>query len=78
MEIAVYGGGPTLGDMESGLVAGLTSVQISIVSGGLACIAGAFVVAAALPKFMRYDRTRDLEEKTLDTRDEPAYSPGHV
>ncbi|MGH2829115.1 MAG: MFS transporter [Actinomycetota bacterium] len=60
IEIAIYAGGPTLGDMESGVVAGLTSVRFSIISGGLACLAGAAVVAALLPAFNRYDRSKKI------------------
>lgn len=70
MEIAVYAGGPTLGDVEAGVVAGLTSVRFSIVSGGLACLVGAGLTALMLPQFIRYDRTRAAataaEEKLLD------------
>jgi hypothetical protein len=32
--------GPRVGDIESGTVASLTSVRFSVVSGGLACLAG--------------------------------------
>ena len=45
----VVTGGPRLGDLESGLVAGLTSVTTAVFTGGLACIAGAAVVVAAFP-----------------------------
>ena len=40
---------PTLGNVESGIVAALTSIRFSVVSGGLACVGGTFVVARALP-----------------------------
>ena len=44
------------GGLESGLAASLTSsVRIAIVSGGLACLAGAVAVTAALPFLWRYD-----------------------
>jgi MFS family permease len=46
---------PSLGDLEAGVLASLTSLRFSIVSGGLACIAGCIVTALALPKFLRYD-----------------------
>jgi hypothetical protein len=36
-------------------VASLTSIRLSIVSGGLACVAGTFLVALAVPAFIRYD-----------------------
>lgn len=54
VELASYSSGPAIGNFEAGLVATLTSVRTSIVSGGLACIAGAGVVALVLPGFWRY------------------------
>ena len=51
IQMAVVQGGPRLGDMESGTVAALTSIEFSVVSGGLACIAGAAVIGALLPVF---------------------------
>ncbi len=41
IQTAVVTGGPRLGDLESGLVARLAGTRFSIVSGGLACVAGA-------------------------------------
>jgi hypothetical protein len=49
--------GPRLGDIESGVVASLTSARFAMASGGLACIAGTFLVAAAFPALAAYDRT---------------------
>ena len=54
IQMAVVQGGPRLGDMESGAVASLTSIEFSIVSGGLACIVGAAVIGAFLPVFRRH------------------------
>jgi MFS family permease len=54
IQMAVVQGGPRLGDMESGSVAALTSVEFSVVSGGLACIVGAAIVGALLPAFRHY------------------------
>jgi MFS family permease len=50
----VVTGGPRLGDIESGLVAGLTSATTSVVTGGLACILGAGVIMLAFPALDRY------------------------
>jgi MFS family permease len=50
----VVTGGPKIGDVEAGLVAAWFSPTVSIVSGGLACIAGAGFVAAAYPELRRY------------------------
>ena len=46
---------PTLGNLEAGIVASLTSVRFSSVSGGLACIAGCVVLALAIPQLLRDD-----------------------
>src|SRR5262249_42611566 len=46
-------GGPTLGQFESGLVAGFTSPQFSVVSGGAACIVAALAIAALVPDLVR-------------------------
>jgi hypothetical protein len=52
----VVTGGPKLGDLEAGLVASAVSPTFSVVSGGLACIAGAGIVALAYPELRRYSR----------------------
>jgi MFS family permease len=53
--IVVVAGGPRLGDFESGTVATLTSPAVSVVTGGLACVAAALLLAARRPAFLRYD-----------------------
>jgi MFS family permease len=50
-----YSTGPLLGNVEAGLVASLTSVRTSIVSGGVLCVVAVPVVALLLPGFRRYD-----------------------
>jgi len=57
VELAVYAGGPVLGDVEAGVVGGLVSVPFAIVSGGLACAAAAGAFAVFVPSFARYTRT---------------------
>ena len=49
---------PSLGNLEAGVVASLTSVRTSIASGGILCAVGTVVVALALPAFVRYDARR--------------------
>jgi hypothetical protein len=44
-----------VGDLEAGVLASLTSLRFSVVSGGVLCIAGCVVTALALPAFLRYD-----------------------
>ncbi|MFB7666690.1 MFS transporter [Kitasatospora sp. NPDC056138] len=53
--IVVVAGGPRLGDFESGTVASLTSPAVSVVTGGLACLAAVLLLAARRPAFLRYD-----------------------
>jgi MFS family permease len=54
MHMAVVAGGPHLGDFEAGVVAELTSVRFSVVSGGFACVLGAFAIARWAPGFLKY------------------------
>ena len=58
IEFAQVASTPSLGNLEAGVVASLTSLRFSVVSGGLACIAGTVVCALALPRFVRYDSKR--------------------
>lgn len=51
----VVSGGPRLGDIEAGAVAGATSARFSVVSGGLACMVGVAAVVVAFPALARYD-----------------------
>jgi MFS family permease len=53
LQIAVVTGGPRVGDLEAGTVATAFGNTVSVVSGGLACIAGALLLARALPGFRR-------------------------
>jgi len=53
LQIAVVTGGPRVGDLESGAVAAAFGDTFSIVSGGLACIGGALLLARLLPGFRR-------------------------
>jgi MFS family permease len=49
---------PALGNVEAGIVASLTSLRFSVVSGGIACVAGAIAILALLPGLFRYDASR--------------------
>jgi MFS family permease len=53
--MAVWATGPSLGNVESGAVATITSVPFSIVSGGLLTIAGVAALRMFAPGFWRYD-----------------------
>jgi len=47
-------GGPRIGDAEAGFVAAAFSPTVSVVSGGLLCLAGVAFIAAAVPAFSRW------------------------
>jgi len=50
----VVTGGPKLGDVEAGLVAAAFGAPVSVVTGGIACMIGAFVTARAYPELPAY------------------------
>ncbi|MDQ1454637.1 MAG: hypothetical protein QOH28_257 [Actinomycetota bacterium] len=56
VELAVYAGGPVVGDIEAGVVGGLAGVEFAIVSGGVACAAAAAVFAIRVRSFVNYVR----------------------
>jgi hypothetical protein len=55
IEFTQVASAPSLGDLEAGVLASLTSLRFSVVSGGVLCIVGCIAAAVALPKFLRYD-----------------------
>ena len=58
IELAQVAGAPELGNFEAGVVASLTSVRASIVSGGVLTVVGTAVAALAIPALVRYDALR--------------------
>ena len=58
IELAQVASAPSLGNVEAGALASLTSLRFSVVSGGLACIAGCWLFVAAVPALLRYDAQR--------------------
>jgi predicted MFS family arabinose efflux permease len=72
IQIGVVQGGPRLGDLEAGAVANAFGNEFSVISGGLACIAGAIVLAGVLPGF----RTVEVSAATArEAEREAAHSP---
>lgn len=55
MHMAVVAGGPRLGDLEAGVVAAITSVRFSVISGGVACVLAALGIARWAPTFLKYE-----------------------
>ena len=58
VQIAVVQGGPRLGDLEAGGVADAFGTSFSVVSGGVACMVGAALLAIALPRFRNQQAPR--------------------
>jgi MFS family permease len=55
IQIGVVQGGPRLGDLEAGAVGNAFGNEFSVISGGLACIAGAMALAGVLPGFRKVE-----------------------
>jgi MFS family permease len=66
IEMLSYTSGPTLGNLESGVVARFAGVGGSIVWGGVLCVAGTVALAALLPEFRRYDGEHGLARKIAE------------
>lgn len=62
LQIAVVTGGPRLGDAEAGAAAALAGLRFSVVSGGLACLAGVAAVGWWLPGFREFRHDPDSGE----------------
>ena len=63
----VVTGGPRLGDIESGTVAGAAGVRVSVVSGGLLCMLGVVAIAFAFPALRAYDTADWTSAPSADT-----------
>ena len=63
----VVSGGPRLGDIESGTVAGAAGPRFSVLSGGVLCVLGVAAIVVAFPALLRYH--------AADWIAEPARSP---
>jgi len=57
VEMISYLSGPLIGNVRAGWIASLSSNRVSIVSGGLVCIAGILLCIPLLPAFWRYRRS---------------------
>ena len=61
IEFAQVAAAPALGNVEAGVVASLTSLRFSIVSGGIACVVGTLLIALLIPGFIRYDAREAID-----------------
>ena len=62
----VVASGPRLGDVEAGSAAALAGVRFSVVSGGVACMAGVGLVLAVFPALWRYDADEALARQRAE------------
>jgi MFS family permease len=72
VNFVVGAGGPQLGNVEAGLLGSLTDPVISVVSGGLATIAGALLLRLAVPAWTSYDVTAPTEEERRQEQNQDA------
>src|SRR5688572_3424583 len=56
VEMISYLSGPLIGNLRAGWIASIASNQMSIVSGGVVCVAGILLCIPLLPGFWRYHR----------------------
>jgi MFS family permease len=63
----VVTGGPRLGDIESGAVAGATSARFSVFSGGVLCVVGVAAIVVAFPALLHYDADDWIAEPVTST-----------
>jgi len=82
MQMAAVVGAPRIGDAESGAVAAAFTPLTSVVSGGLACVAGALILARLLPAFRQQtapathpDPAPAAESASTDTEHDHAAGP---
>ena len=55
IEFAQVASAPSLGNVEAGAVASLTSIRFSVVSGGILSVVSTIALAALVPALRRYD-----------------------
>jgi hypothetical protein len=78
VEMLSYSIGPTLGNVESGLAARFLGVNNSIISGGIACVAGTVLLATSLPAFRRYDGRDGVARRAAEEAAYAAPEPATV
>ncbi|ANW20459.1 MFS transporter [Streptomyces clavuligerus] len=72
IEVLSYSVGPQLGQVRSGAMAGWTGTRAAIWSGGVLCVAGVALLAAALPRLLRYDSATDEDALRRKAQQEAA------
>jgi MFS family permease len=63
VEMISWSSGPLLGNAEAGFASALVGLRTSVVAGGVMCVLGSLVLAAALPRLWGYD-SRSVPQPT--------------
>jgi MFS family permease len=74
LELLSYSTGPEFGQLRSALVASVTSVKTSVISGGLLCAGSCAVFALLLPTMWRFDASTDANVASVRAERERAHS----
>jgi MFS family permease len=61
VEMISWSSGPLLGNAEAGFASALVGLRASVVAGGVMCVAGSLVLAAALPRLWGDDARRQSQ-----------------
>lgn len=69
IELVSYSSGPTLGNVEAGAVAALSSPRFSASLGGVLCVVGTLAIGLAMPGFRRYAAPSGKPEADAAGRD---------
>jgi MFS family permease len=67
IEMLSYSSGPTLGNVEAGLLETFAGLRTSIVAGGVFSVVGTALLSLALPAFWRYDAREGEKLRGLST-----------
>lgn len=75
IEMLSYSIGPLLGQVRSTTAAQLTSLRVSLASGGLLCIVAVGLACAGFPAMWRYDASTDAVRQRQNDADETSVTP---
>ncbi|EDY43844.2 drug:proton antiporter [Streptomyces sp. SPB074] len=76
IEVLSFTTGPQLGQVRGGTVAGWTGARTALWSGGVACVAAVGLLAAVLPRMVRYDAGTDPDARRRRAEKRAASAPG--
>jgi hypothetical protein len=74
LELLSYSTGPEFGQLRSALVASVTSVRTSVISGGLLCAGSCAAFALLLPTMWRFDASTDANVALVRAERDRAHS----